>query len=279
MIKKATKDKTINIIFIIIAILIGLVIAFPVIYCYISAFKSRAEFSSFPPTLFPESFLYWDNFVEAWSKMNVLRLMLNSLIVATMGTVVKLICATFAAYAFVFYEFKGKNFLFFVVLGTMMLPGDTLLVQNFLTVSQLGLINTYLGMCIIYFVGAANMFMLRQNFKTIPRDFREAASLDGCGDLKYLFHILVPISKPIFITLGVQSFISLWNTYLWPLMVTNVNEMRTVQVGITTLTGSEDTNYNLVLAGVAIIMIPSFILFGIMRKNIVDSMTAGALVG
>ena len=173
----------------------------------------------------------------------------------------RLVFAILAAYAFVFFEFKGKKFLFFLILGTMMLPADTLLITNYQTVAQLGLMDSYLGMAITSFVGASQMFMLRQNFKSAPLALKEAAHLDGCGDLHFMLSILLPISKPVLVTLFVQGFVTMWNAYLWPLLVTNQNDMRTIQVGITMLTTLEDTNYHVVLAGVAISLIPAFILY------------------
>jgi sn-glycerol 3-phosphate transport system permease protein len=199
---------------------------------------------------------------------------------ATSGTLIRLVFSVCAAYGLTHYDFKGKNFLFFLVLGTMMLPGDTLLITNYITVSKMGLLNTYLGMIIVSFVSASQMFMLRQKFLSIPKDLRHAAMLDGCGDLRYIATVLLPICKPILTTLFVQSFIAMWNAYLWPLIVTASSpEMRTIMVGITKLNSWEDTNYELVLAGVTISLIPSFILFMIMRRNMTKGGTDGALVG
>lgn len=262
-----------------VALAAGLVIVFPVLYGILGAFKSAAEFSSYPPTLFPRSFLYLQNFRDAWAQVPMVRFFLNSLAVAALGTTVRLALATLAAYSFVFYEFPGKKALFFFILGTMMLPGDTLLITNYQTITRLGLLDTYLGMAIVSFVGATQMFMLRQCFKSSPLALREASQLDGCGDLRFILSVLLPISKPVLVTLFVQAFVTLWNAYLWPLLVTNRADMRTIQVGITMLTTVEDTNYHLILAGVALSLIPAFILFFFLRRNITRSMTAGALVG
>jgi sn-glycerol 3-phosphate transport system permease protein len=274
-----SRRKLFNVLTPIAAIAVGIVIVFPLVYGIFGAFKSPAEFSSYPPTVLPKSFLYTENFKNAMNIMPFWRYMFNSLIVASISSVVRITFAVLAAYAFAFYDFRGKNLLFFLLLATMMFPGDTLLVTNYLTVSQLGLMDTYLAMCITSFVGASQMFMLRQNFRTIPRDLRNAAELDGCGDLKFITKVLLPISKPVLITLLVQSFITSWNAYLWPLLVTNSAEMRTLQVGVSMLTSLEDTNYYLVLAGVTLSLLPSLVLFVIMRRNINKGMTAGALVG
>ena len=141
------------------------------------------------------------------------------------------------------------------------------------------MLDNYLGMCITSLVGATQMFMLRQHFKTIPASFREAAFIDGCGDFRYLLQVAAPISSPVIFTLLTQSFITFWNAYLWPLLVTNREKMRTVQVGIAMLTNPLDVNYTLVLAAVTILLIPSVALFMLLRKGLVNGITAGALVG
>lgn len=261
------------------ALAVALVMVFPILYGVLGAFKTPQQFSAYPPSLFPQSFSYLDNFREALRLMPLGRYMFNSLIVSLVSVVVKLAFAVLAAYAVACFQFKGKNFVFFLVLGTMMLPADTLIITNYQTVTRLGLLDTYLGMCITSFVGASQMFMLRQNFLSAPKALKDAAVLDGCGDLRYLLHILLPISWPVVCTLFVQGFVTVWNAYLWPLLVTNSNQMRTVQVGITMLTTAEGTNYAQVLAGVTLTMAPAVILFLFLRRRLVGGMTAGALAG
>ncbi len=279
MSKNEIKNRSISIIVTVVALVVGLIIIFPVIYTFTTAFKPRAELSVYPPTVFPEQFGFFENFQDALSRAPLFRFMINSIIVATMGSLMRILFAILAAYAFAYYEFKFKSVFFYLILATMMLPADTLIITNFLTVSQLGLIDTYLGMCIVSLVGASQMFMLRQNFKSIPAALKDAAFIDGCGDIRYIIFVIFPLAKPIILTLVIQSFVTFWNAYLWPLLVTNKTEMRTVQVGISMLTTPMDTNYSLVLAGVSIVLIPSFILFAILRKNIVRGITAGSLVG
>ena len=135
-------------------------------------------------------------------------------------------------------------------------------------------------MIIVSFVSASHMFMLRQKFLSVPKDLHNAAMIDGCGDVRYILTILLPICKPVLTTLFIQSFITMWNAYLWPLIVTaSAPEMRTIMVGITKLNSWEDSNYELVLAGVTISLLPSFVLFLIMRLNMAKGDTEGALVG
>ena len=261
-----------------VAIALGLVIIFPLIYCFLSSFKTPSEFLN--PKLLPSSFLNLDNYKAALERGNLLRYILNSFVIASLGSAIRLIFSILAAYVFAFYDFKGKNVVFFMILGTMMIPSDVLLATNYLTVSRLHLLNTYMGVMVVSFVSASATFMLRQRFKTIPRDMREAASMDGYGDIWFILRVLLPITRPVVTTLFVQSFISLWNSYLWPLIATASSpEMRTVMVGITRLNSWEDENYQLVMAGVVISLIPSIILFLVMRRSLRKGGLEGSLVG
>lgn len=261
-----------------VAIALGLIIIFPLIYCFLSSFKTPSEFLD--PKLLPSSFLNLDNYKAALERGNLLRYILNSFVIAFLGSAIRLIFSILAAYVFAFYDFKGKNVVFFMILGTMMIPSDVLLATNYLTVSRLHLLNTYMGVMVVSFVSASATFMLRQRFKTIPRDMREAASMDGYGDIWFILRVLLPITRPVVTTLFVQSFISLWNSYLWPLIATASSpEMRTVMVGITRLNSWEDENYQLVMAGVVISLIPSIILFLVMRRSLRKGGLEGSLVG
>ena len=259
---------------------LGCLVLFPVFYGVMGAFKTPSEFISYPPTVLPASFAYLKNFEKVFTQVPMLRYFLNSFITATLGTLVRLLFAVLAAYAFVFFDFRFKKVLFFLVLGTMMLPADTLVMTNYQTVSALGLLNTYLGICIVSFVGASQMFMLRQHFMTSPVSVREAAMIDGCGDARFLFRVLLPMSRPLMTLLFVQTFITQWNAYLWPLMATpGSGSMRTVQVGVTMLTTLEGTNYETVLAGAAVAMLPAFLLFLLLRRSLSRTMSAGPLIG
>ena len=276
--KRKKKERIMDIIVTTVALILGFIIVFPLIYCLLSSFKTASEFLE--PKLLPSSFKYLENFKNALERGNLVRYTLNSFIIAFFGSAIRMALSILAAYAFTFYNFKGKNFFFFMILGTMMIPGDVLLVTNYLTVSKLHLLNTYLGVMVVSFVSASQMFMLRQRFKSIPKDMREASSMDGYGDLWFIWKVLLPLSKPVVTTLFIQSFINLWNAYLWPLITTASSpEMRTVMVGITRLNSWEDENYQLVMAGVCISLIPSFILFFIMRRNMKKGGLDGSLVG
>lgn len=261
------------------AFALGMLIIFPIFHGFMSAFKTDAAIEAYPPQLLPNSFLYLDNFEEVIFHSMVPRYMLNSLFVAVTVTLVRLAFSSMAAYAFAFMKFKGKNILFFYVIGTMMIPAESLLISNYLTVSRWGLIDTYLGIMAVYFVSATQVFMLRQNFRTVSTSLREAAFLDGCTDLLFYLKICIPISMPVFTSLGISSFIHVWNTYLWPLLVTNKDSMRTVQVGISLLSSPDSPVKGPVFAAVSLSLLPAVIIFAFSQRSIVHGIASGAVKG
>lgn len=260
------------------AVIVGLILIFPLLYAFLGAFRTQSEFAQYPPRLLPESFLNLSNFKRVLTGVPMGRYMFNSLVTATLTGAVKVAVAALAAYSFAFYEFRGKKGLFLLLVATMMLPPDTLIITNYHTVSRLGLTDTYLGICLTSFVGASQMFLLRQQFRQLPHELRDAARIDGCSDGGYLLRVVLPLSLGVFLTLFLQSFIAQWNSYLWPLLVTDSDRMRTVQVGLSMLTDAETANYEVVLAGASVALVPSLILFFLSRSKIGGTLTTGALV-
>ncbi|GIO35796.1 ABC transporter permease [Paenibacillus antibioticophila] len=259
-------------------LIVGLIVSFPVIYCVGVSLMSASDLSSYPPKLFPST-LYWENYKTVFTSTPILLFMWNSFLIALIGTIGRLITSSLAAYSFAFFDFKGKHFWFLIILGTMMIPGDMLIITNYITVANMKLINTYAGVMIVMIASATFMFMLRQHFKTMPRDFRDAAFVDGCGDLRFFLNILLPMSRSVLSSIFIASFIGLWNAYLWPLLVTNTEHMRTVQVGITMLQFEESMVYGPVMAGVTVILIPSVFIFLVFQRQLVQGITFSAIKG
>ncbi len=259
-----------------VATVLGLAVAFPLYYVVAGSFFSIGEFSSYPPTLFPRS-LSAINFVRALRESMVARFMLNSLVVASVGSVMRIAIAASAAFAVVFLTFKGREVLFLLILGTMFLPADALMLENYLLISRMGLIDSYAGIISVHLLAPVQLFMLRQAYKSIPRELREAAMIDGSSDLDFFLRIVVPMTRPVTLVLVLQSFVSLWNAYLWPLLVTNDSLMRTVQVGITMLGYAESLDYGPTFAAISLIVVPSVVLFVSFRKRIVEGMASAAM--
>lgn len=260
------------------AVLIGLVIALPILYALSISFMPSKEILRIPPKLIPTNWIT-DNYKMAWEYTTLARFMLNSLILAGVSSIVRVITAAMAAYAFAFFNFKGKNFLFMAFMGTIMVPGDVVLVTNYQTVSRLHLINTYLGMMIVFLVSANNIFMMRQYFLTFSKELKEASEVDGCSNFRFFLRILLPLSTPVITTIFISAFIGTWNTYLWPMLVTNSNLMRTVQVGVTMLNFPEGSTYGPVMAASMLVLLPTLLLFVIFRRKIVGGIMGGAIKG
>lgn len=257
-------------------LVIALFMLFPVLYaCSVSFMEQKAVLAS-PPNIIPPK-ITLENYVTAFTRTTLPRYMLNSFIVAAVCSISRVLLAAMCAFAFSFMEFKGRKILFFLTLSTMMIPPDVLIVSNFTTISRLGLINTYIGICSVYLVSAANIFMLRQHFLGFSKSLQEAAYIDGCGNLRFFFTILMPTSKPVLTTVFLSSFVNVWNQYVWPMLVTNKNEYRTIQVGITMLKDRESAVFGPVMAGVVVALIPTVLLFIIFQKSIVAGMMSGSV--
>jgi ABC-type glycerol-3-phosphate transport system permease component len=233
------------------------------------------------PTLLPDfGKLDWSVFLAAFREEPRLgRWILNSFVVALVVTGGQLVTSALAAYALANISFRGKGLFFFLFLGTLMIPWESTIIPNYLFITRLGWKDSYQGLIAPFLAGGFGIFLLRQYFLTIPRDLYEAAALDGCGHARYLWSILVPLSRPALATLAVYTFLNTWNQYYWPLLVIDSPEWRTTQVGITAFRSSEITVYNLQMAGTIIVMLPTLILLVLGQRQLVRGLTAGALKG
>ena len=260
------------------AVAVGLLVLFPVIYCCLVSFMKPDQIQSVPPSFWPKEWTI-ENYLTVMETTPIWRFMLNSLILAGVSSIIRVITSSLAAFAFSFYTFKGRDALFMLCLGTMMIPSDVVLVTNYQTISRLGLINTYVGMMSVFCVSAMNVFMMRQNFLTFSKTLQEAAYVDGCSNIRFFFCILLPTSMPVITTVFISSFISTWNTYLWPMLVTNKPLMRTVQVGVTMLNNEDGNVHGPIMAASMLVLVPTIALFLIFRKKIVSGIMGGAVKG
>ena len=259
-------------------LMVGLVIAFPIIYAFFISFMEPSQVLAGGVNLIPKKWTL-ENYKTALNSAPIMRFMWNSLILATVSSIVRVIVSAMAAFAFAFLEFPCKNLIFMTMLATIMIPADVVLVANYRTVSSMGWVNTYFGMMVVFFVSAMNIFQLRQSFKTFAASLKEAAHIDGCSNFNFFIRILLPTNFSTILTVFITAFIGTWNTYLWPLLVTNKTEMRTVQVGITMLNFSEGTVYGPIMAASMIVLLPSLVLFLTFQKKIVTGMMAGGVKG
>ncbi len=211
------------------------------------------------------------NYVEAWTKVPFGRYFLNTLFVTLLTVAGVLVTASLAAYSFATMKYRGRNFLFLLFLSTMMVPQPVYLAPSYVILAKLGWINTYMALIIPWTTNVFSIFLFRQHFKTIPKTLYEAAILDGCGRLKYLWKVVLPLSKPVIVTVILFNIIGSWNSFMWPLVVTHSENLRVLQVGLSYFNQEQSSNFELLMAASTFSTIPLVILFLFVQKRIVAS--------
>lgn len=215
--------------------------------------------------------LVWKNYVTAWqSEPNFGRYFVNSAFIATVTTMLQLFTSALAAYAFACFSFWGKEPLFMLLLGTMMIPSQVTLVPNYAIIARLGWIDTYAALIVPFAASVFGIFMMRQFFQTIPVELWDAAQIDGCSRFRYLWAVMIPLSRPIFVTNGLFTFIGGWNSFLWPLIVTNTPKLRTIQVGLSQFNQEFGTKPDLLMAASTIAIIPLLVLFFVAQNQFIQ---------
>jgi ABC-type glycerol-3-phosphate transport system permease component len=258
--------------------LAAIVILYPIYTTLNISLLSDPEVATYPPKLIPTGFQI-DNFTRALAQAPLGRYLFNSVLQSTLVMLGQLFTASLAAYAFAFINFKFRNFFFLVFLATLMIPWEATIIPNYLTVKQLEWTDTFQGLAVPFMATGFGTFLLRQFFMKIPHELQDAAEIDGCGSLRFLVTIVLPLARPAMGTLAVYSFLQTYNQYLWPLLITNDQSMRTVQIGLTLLQDEERLKTNIVAAGVVMVLIPTFVLFVFSNKQLIRGLTAGAVKG
>jgi sn-glycerol 3-phosphate transport system permease protein len=260
-------------------VLCVLVIGLPVYWMIIGAFKTNAEVYRVPPTWLPlEPTIA--NFGSAWTSAPFGRYYVNTVITTLFGSGFEIFFAVTSAYAFVFLRFPKKEWLFLLLLATLMVPSQVTILPNYLTVARLGWINTYQGIVVPGASVAYGTFLLRQYYRTLPLEILDAAKVDGANHLRILRSIILPLAQPAIISFGLLSIVAKWNDFLWPLLVTNTKEMRVLPIGIYWLRVEEGTiDWGVVMAGTLFVVIPVVVVFLYAQRYIVDGIAAGAVKG
>jgi len=263
-----------KIIFYVLLILSALLLAGPAIMAILMSFMINQDILT---GSLPSTFTV-DNYIAAFDRFPLLQYLFNSLVVSLAIMLGQLILSSLAAYAFVFLEFKGRDFLFYLFIATMMVPFEASVIPNFHTIRDLGWIDTYPGLTVPFFAAAFGTFLLRQNFKQIPKELREASQIAGIGDFKFFFTVVLPVSRTSLVTLGIYGFLTSWNMYLWPLLASTNDTVRTVQIGLKQLQTQEQLNdWGVIMAGAVIVIIPTLILLFLGQKKLQKGLTEGAL--
>jgi multiple sugar transport system permease protein len=254
------------------------ILAGPLLWMLSGSLKTQGEALANPPALLPSE-PQWSNYSRVFEQVPFARYLLNSLLVASVVTVVALLFHSMAAYSLARLRFPGRQVIFLAILSTLMVPFTVIVVPLFLIVDWLGWVDTYAGLIIPMIPHAFGIFLLRQFYLSLPRELEEAAIVDGASLVRVFWHIVLPLSRPILGALGVFFFLANWNNFLWPLVVTQSEDLRVVQLGIQQFTGQHGDQYQLIMAASTIAALPTLILFFVLQKRLVEGIKLTGLKG
>lgn len=274
-IRKKNKNKTAQIIVGVILAVGGLFMITPFIWMILSSLKTDAEIMRIPPTIWPRQ-LTIENFKKLFTEFNFLLYLKNTLIIVACSFG-GLFLNAMAGYGFAKYKFKGKTVLFYMVLATMMIPGQVTMIPVYLILSKVGLTNTMVGIVLPGLVGAFGIFLFRQFMSNISDELLEAARLDGASEARIFLRIVLPVCRPIIAVQGILAFIAGWNSFLWPLIMANDEKFYTLSVGLSLLKGQYSSNYALQMAGSTFMVIPIIIMFIAFQKYILDGFNVSGM--
>jgi multiple sugar transport system permease protein len=250
----------------------------PFLWMLSTSLMDELEVYQFPPRFIP-AIWKWDNFREAMTLQPFGRFFLNSLIVAAVSVLGQLTFCSMAAYAFARIQFRGRDTLFALYLGTMMIPAIVTIIPAFLIIATFGWMNTYWALFTPTVSSVWGIFLLRQFFLTIPKELEDAARVDGASEFTIFLKVILPLSKPALATLAIFAFMGSWKDFLWPLIVTNRVDMRTVEVGIASFSNLYTTDWPHQMAAAVVVMLPIVIVFMFAQKYFVKGITMTGLKG
>lgn len=253
-------------------------VVFPFVWMVLTSLKGYAEASA-AENFLPTRWLF-SNYVEAWNQVGIFpRYFANTLFISIATVAGVLITSTLAAYAFARMEFPFKDTLFIILLATMMVPFEVTLIPNFILVRNLQWVDNFAALIIPWTASAFSIFLLRQFFRSIPQELYDAAVIDGCGQLRFLISIVIPLSRPAMITSGLFTFLASWNSLMWALLVTNKPEMRPIQVGMAAFITDAGTQIQFLLAAITISVIPVIILYLILQRWFIEGIATVGIRG
>ncbi|HUF38681.1 MAG TPA: carbohydrate ABC transporter permease [Anaerolineales bacterium] len=259
---------------------VGLVVASPVLIAFFTSFKVPKDIINYPPSLIPAPWTV-ENYITAWTSKPFGRFFFNSVVQTGVIVVFQVFFSILAAYAFSVLEFKGRDFMFYFVLGSLMVPFQLTFIPNFILISDLGWTNTYAGLTVPFLASAFGVFLLRQFFMGVPRDLHDAAIMDGASNWRYLWTILVPLSKGSISAFGIFAFLSAWSQYLWPLIITNDESMRTIQIAIRFFLFDQErgADWGAIMASAMIALLPTLAIFLVAQRQLVKGIAMTGLKG
>lgn len=273
---KKMKKSLSKILVYVLLISVTIIVAFPFAWMFFSSFKEISEFYAMPPTIFPESFKL-DNYIELFSRGDFGTYYMNSIFVTVIQVVANLAIVLPAGYGFAKYQFKGKNILFLIVLGTTMVPWVATIIPLYILTGQVGLIDTYAGLIIPGIADAFGIFLARNFISTIPTPLIEAARIDGAREFNIFTQVIMPSVKPLIAVISINKMIGSWNAFQWPLLVVNSDELRTLPLAVAKLSSQYNDAYNLKMAAAAVTIIPVLFLYIACQKYFVEGISLSGI--
>ena len=259
---------------ILLTLMLALIVLFPLIYGFSASFFSPIDFTDSYAHMLPSDPSF-RNYGLALSHRHFLRYVMNSTITSALTVALRIMVTLPAAFALTHFTFRGRKALFIMLLSTLFIPSDAILYENYATIASLRLLDTYAAIILPSVFSASAILMLYGALSSLDKDVYDAARIDGAGCLRYLISILAPLSQPYLVAIAIQTYISSFNSYLWPLLVTNRDSMRTVQVGLTMLGFAEQGERGAQFASIMVITIPFLIVLAFGRKVIMKSLSRG----
>lgn len=260
----------------IVLIVVMILVLFPFAWLLISSFKFEKDIITYPPSIFADRYTL-ENYIKVWTAIPLLKYIINTVIFAGGVVVTSVFLDSLAGYAFARMQFKGKRFFFYFVLVTMMIPFQVFMIPLFLQMSELGLIDSYVGLILPRMTSAFGIFLMRSFYVSLPKDLEESARIDGLGEFGIFLKIMMPLSKPAMLTLAIQTLMSNWNDLLYPLLLTTTSDKRTLPSGLALFTGQNISFYGPVMAGAVISMIPLLIVYIFAQKYFVQGVAMSGM--
>lgn len=261
-------------------VVLALIFVIPILWMYLTAFRTQSDSRSVPITLIPDEVtLRAFRAIFTQSQNPVLLWAINSLVAATLHAILVLIVCSMAAYALARMEFKGKGLIFGVIIATLFVPGFIFLMPNYILMDKLGWLDTLLALIVPGAAGAFGVFFLRQFFVGIPRELEESALIDGANTWTILTRIILPLSRSALVTLAVLSFLANWNDFVWPIFVLFSPERLTLPAGLSSLQGAFTTDYPIIMAGATVASVPVLILYVALQRYIIEGVATSGLKG
>lgn len=259
-------------------IFMTIVTVFPFIYMILAGFMTYQESVSIPPTLWPNKF-QWGNIKEVFAAAPFVQYFINTVFVSGISTLGTLVTTILAGFALVKLEFKHKGLLMMIMISLLMVPYEAIVFTNYRTIARMGLLDTYAALIIPSLASVFYIFYFKNYLASIPISYYKAAKIDGCTDLEFIWKVMIPLAKPALVTIGILSFISGWNSFLWPILVTNSTHLRLLNNGLSAFATESGASVQLQMSAATLTIVPVLIIYFIFRKQIIQGVAKNGIKG